>query len=559
MNTSHLARISVLLASCSTLLVPSASHAISLDGAPQRLVSTSGGQCIRSPDVTFEGDSYYVAFVQGPCSGSGTHAVMIGRWNPAEPSGFAPTTVWSQTLDEPRLAASVRVASVAGVITVVSVDRAATVHQIRTDFFTTTLSRPMTMTPSSVGSSGTVLQHSLDCATGGMPPCVLSTLEVPVGSSTPQPFAYFAPGTATRVVLGGRTDVPIAIASVAGAPGQSAAVFVTNSTSITAPQVMVATAPAAATVQLGASTEPALSGIAAMIVQGAGAAFWTVGNFLVFATRPTWMGAMSLVSGRAMITGAQAYFFIEDGTPVGNNAVLVGRNSSTVANSEAAPIALTSFVPENGLMNVPSVLLAVMSRSPTRIAAGRNHCPLFGTAVAVYANGTSTSSDLLLQRLACSMNSECVDSANTVGTCVANRCIFPVGTTCNAVADAGVDAGRDAASDANTIRDTGVVDTGARDSSGPIMDASANNDSGVVSPIDVIADDVVVPSMDASGAPDAMSAGDASVSPDGSSISSVTGGACGCRVGAARSRDARPLALGALVVLAALARRRRAR
>ncbi|MFO0556697.1 MAG: hypothetical protein U0269_01640 [Polyangiales bacterium] len=554
MNASRLARFSALLASCSTLLAASASHAISLDGAPQLLLSTPGGQCIRSPDVTFEGDSYYVVFARGPCTGSGNHEVMIGRWNPATPSSFAPITVWNQMLPEVRFVPTVRVASAAGLITVTSVDRADAVHEIRMDFFAPNLSRPMmSLTP--WPSTGTVLQQSLDCATGAMPSCVLSTLEVPIGFTSPRVVAYFAPGTATPVVLTGRMDLPSAVASVAGAPGQSAVAFVTNSITMSAPHAMVATAPVAATATLGASGEPALPGVAAMIVQGAGAAFWTVPGFLEFATRPTWIGAMRLVSGRATVTGAQTYFTIEDGVPVGNNAMLVARNSSSTSNTESSPIAFTSFVPENGLMAVPLVATTVAPRSPTRVASGRNHCPLFGTALAVYAAGASTSSELVLQRLTCSMNSECVDSAGTVGSCVANRCVFPVGTSCNPSADAGVDAGPDAALDGSSNRDSGV-DASSSDGSNPTMDASG--DSATVPPIDVLADDASS-TMDVASAPDTMASGDASALPDGASMPAVTGGACACRVGVARARDARPFALGALVVLAALARRRRAR
>jgi hypothetical protein len=231
------------------------------------------------------------------------------------------------------------------------------------------------------------------------------------------------------------------------------------------------------------------------------------------------------------VTGAQRYFAIEDGVPVGNNALLVARNSASVSSAESSPIALTSFVPQNGLMSVPMISTAITPKSPTRLAAARNHCPLFGTALAVYAAGESVSSDLMLQRLRCSMDSECVDGAGTIGECVTNSCVFPVGTMCNPAADAGVDAGLDAALDGALNHD------GAADASR--ADASSATDV-------------------ASGA-DSTSASDGSVLPEGLSMPAVTGGACGCRVGAAGSRDVRSLALGSLVVLAALARRRRTR
>lgn len=550
MVASRRSRSLAVACACATFLAAGASAAITPDAAPFTVLSVGSGLCVRSPDVTFEGDSYYVVFTRGPCSGSGMFDVMIGRWNPVAPSMFAPTTVWSQSLSDARLAPTARVASGAGMITVTSVDRALAFHTIHVDFFSPTLTRPMPAAPA-ILSSGTVLQQSLDCGTGAMPPCVLSTIELSSGTSIPRVFAYYGVATPTPVMLGARTDAPVGVASIAGAAGQSAAAFVTNSTNMTMPHAMVATAPSATLFTLSAGTEPALNGVAAIRFASVAGAFWTVPNFLEFAVRPTWNSMMRLISGRAMLAGAQAYFSIDDGIAIGANALLVGRNSATVANGEAAPIAYVSFVPENGLAMVPVTPTSVTPKSPTRIAAGANHCPLFGTGIAVFAAGASASTDLVIHKLRCSMNSECADSAGTPGSCVANACVFPVGTPCNPLPDAGVDAGRDASLDSANIRDTGVE--ASTNDVVPSSDAS-DLDTGIT-PNDVVASDASA-SMDG-GAQDGSTSSDGSVVADASTIPSVTGGACGCRAAGRDTRDVRPLVFGSLLVIAAIQRRRR--
>jgi hypothetical protein len=508
-----------------SLAQPRSAQAITLRPSSEVLVPPAASVCYRSPDIVAADNFYFVAYVAGPCAGSGAHTVRIARYDGLSVASAIHVDVASISASDVRVAPLVRISAVGGQVVVLIANRSGSVNQLSTAAFDRNLGRQMMMGPQN--AQGLVAQLSFDCSAAAFPPCVASTLEIVAGS--PRVYSYFAITNAgVAPMLGMRVDQPIAVAAVAGTAGQSATIFATNSMLDAAPHVMASFAPMGGIAPLGMGGEPVAPGVAAVrLLDTRVAAFWSQPGTVRFAVRSQW-SAIAGALGAALSIVGDPYFLIEDAAVVGTSTLLVGRTSLTTAGLDAAAIGHGSTTLGSASPSITVRNTGVVPRSSTRVAASTGQCATAGNGALVYALGpTGAANEIHVRRFACSDPSECVDPAGRPGRCEMGACAFAPGSVCVVPPDAG------------------APDASAPDASAP--DASAMD----VAPTDG--------SLADSGALDAAVDGgaDASVPRDGGDPPVITGGACGCRAPGSTQGRAAATWLALVAALALASRRRR--
>ncbi|MBL8682869.1 MAG: hypothetical protein JNK05_27130 [Myxococcales bacterium] len=514
--------LSVALLSASAWLLAPEAHA--LTAASPRVFPIDSGRCYRSPDITFERDSYFVAFAVAPCSGGGEYEVKVVRFD----RSFA--TTGEHTLYRGMVSGTVpptplvSVSSAFGTVLVAATLRGAGAAPIRA-FAVPSAGMLRTASMQEVTSETNVAALSVDCqALDSMAPCVLATIEEAIlGSRAHVRIVLETARNAgpTSLIMGQNVT---AIAAIGGRASDRGAVMTTDFIGSSA--FFGPTSGVFADIERRSPLTLLTRGVAALRTPTGVVGFWSQRNELTLATGPNWG---SLTYSRIALLAQSAAFAIDDAAAIGRTFALVGRSTedpSRVANAPYSLVSLgTGFAPPLGAASITQPMVG-----DARIATS-TLCPDLGTAAAVFSTtlGSPPSSGLAIVRYQCSADTECADAVGNNGVCQSGACVFRTGPC---AADSGVPSLVDASvSDANpTI---------------PPFDAEAPD---AQAPIDASVDGV---SSDSAGRTDAN--GQPSVR-----RVEYWGGACQCRAAAVSPRAPRGVhALASLAFVAAVLRRRR--
>lgn len=493
MNTSRLLRTITALAALVGGISVAPSEALALTPSTSVVIPLSMGQCVRSGDITFDGESYVLAWEQGACLSPSTHQVWVIRINATTLERGSAVQVVTSEVVPPSLHPLVSVSAIVPqtVVVAAAIRTEASTHRLVAQSFNARTLAPL---PSSATmlSVGQVRAISLDCdASEDRAPCTVATIENTSGAWRAVTRLAIAPDSnVTPMTTVPNPEVVRAIAAVGGGMAFRGSVAVTSVLDDTPAVIFSPTDARNMFSWLDARRTAPWPGVAALRLRSGGvAAAWGINDELCVVSGSNWstvppVGAMSAC--RMPRLSPMHRFVPTDAAQVGGKLLIVGYQRALFGELASGRLAVVEhdLAAPSGPLDVRDLNRTELRFEP-KVAAATS-CPLLGQAVSIV--GAEVSSGVIQitgVRYTCSNHSECVDPNGVSGVCEnsgpsGSRCVFTSGV-CGPIerdsgvplGDAAADAGQDSsASDAAPSSDVALDDGGDPTDASSIADGA---------------------------------------------------------------------------------------